>query len=75
MPPLTAGVEHLLFTLGEAGAQAEAIPDVLGSLLDAAASPRPRAELEAEAVRLGATADEAREILDDLLRDGVLAGG
>ncbi len=47
----------------------------LAALLRAAAEPRPRSELAATAVELGAEAHEADELLDDLLREGLLRAG
>jgi hypothetical protein len=44
----------------------------LVELLRAAAVPRPRDELARVAVTLGAEADEADELLEDLVRDGML---
>ncbi|MCB9568289.1 MAG: hypothetical protein H6710_13950 [Myxococcales bacterium] len=44
-----------------------------GDLLRAADPPRPRAEVVAAAIALGAEADEADELVADLLGDGLLA--
>jgi hypothetical protein len=43
-------------------------------LLRAAVVPRPRDELARVAETLGAEAHEAEELLDDLVRDGLLRG-
>ena len=50
------------------GTASEALVD----LLIAADPPRPRAELAAVAIELGAAADEAQELLDDLIAEGLL---
>lgn len=73
--PPKRGREYLLI---------EAKPDgsvALGSasrelveLLRAAADPRARGELASVAITLGAEVDEAEELLDDLVRDGLLRG-
>lgn len=55
---------------GDGGVQLGGGSEALNKLL--AAAPAPRETLEAAAVRLGASAEDAAEIIDDLLRDGLL---
>jgi hypothetical protein len=71
--PVTTKREHLLV---EAKADRSLVigtaSEALVGLLLAADPPRPRAELVAVAIELGAAADEAQGLLDDLIREGLL---
>jgi hypothetical protein len=62
--------EWLLIVWHQNSAAIEILPEALGHLL--AATPAPRSTLLATACTLGAEADEANEIIDDLIADGVL---
>ncbi len=71
LPPEPADVEHLLIERGpDGGVGIGGGSAALNGLL--AAAPAPRAVLEAAAVGLGATPEEAPGLLDDLIRDGLL---
>jgi len=71
LPPLISGSEPLL-VIAVTEPVVEALPESLADLLVYATEPRSRPELEAKAATLGATKQEAVEILDDLLSDGTL---
>ncbi|PRQ06418.1 hypothetical protein [Enhygromyxa salina] len=72
-PPRT-GLEHLLIEAKRDGGLALGTASAgLVGLLIAAERPRPRAELVTVAIELGAAADEADELLDDLIADGLLS--
>jgi hypothetical protein len=74
-PPPRRGQEHLLVEAKPDGTLALGTASApLVELLRAAEQPRPRASLRAAAIELGAEPDEADELLDDLLRDGLLRG-
>jgi hypothetical protein len=71
-PPRT-GREHLLIEAKADGSLAIGTASAaLVGLLIAAEPPRPRAELAAAAIELGAAPDEAHELLDDLIAEGLL---
>jgi hypothetical protein len=73
--PPKRGREYLLIEATPDGALAlGAASRELVELLIEAAIPRPRDELARVAVTLGAEAGEADELLDDLVRDGLLRG-
>jgi hypothetical protein len=76
-PPWRAGRgrEHLLVAHGEGGDTVGYGADGLHALLVAAASPRPRAQLQNVAVRAGATSAEAHTLLDELVSEGLLLEG
>ncbi|HGG58168.1 MAG TPA: hypothetical protein ENK31_10265 [Nannocystis exedens] len=71
--PPKGGAEYLLIE-GKSDGQTAlgGASEGLVRLLLAASRPRPRAEIAAAARRLGAEADEADELLDELLNDGLL---
>jgi hypothetical protein len=77
LPPLRGAEEQALLVLrhpeGEAGL--EEIPPALADLLQAARRPRPLEGLLEEARRLGAEPGEDREIVEGLVRDGLLTDG
>ena len=62
--------EWLLIVWHQDRAAIEILPEALGHLL--ATTPAPRSALITTACALGADADEANEIIDDLIADGVL---
>jgi hypothetical protein len=62
--------EWLLIVWQQDSATIEVLPEALGCLL--ATAPAPRSTLRATVCALGADADEANEIIDDLVADGVL---
>jgi hypothetical protein len=62
--------EWLLIVWHQDRAAIEILPEALGYLL--VTTPAPRSALVATACALGAEADEANEIIDDLISDGVL---
>lgn len=71
--PPRLGSEHLLIEAKGDGSMAiGTASEALVGLLIAADPPRPRAELAAVAIELGAAADEAQELLDDLIAEGLL---
>jgi hypothetical protein len=73
--PPKRGREYLLIEAkSDAGLALGTASRGLVELLRAAAVARPREELAGVAVTLGAEADEADELLDDLVRDGLLRG-
>jgi hypothetical protein len=64
---------HALVEVGEDGAAGvSAIPEALAALLEAAARPVAPATLIGRAMALGAERDEAAEIVDGLVADGLL---
>ncbi|MCB9705012.1 MAG: hypothetical protein H6711_24260 [Myxococcales bacterium] len=72
--PPKRGREHLLVEAKEGGeVSIGGASEALVDLLRAADPPRPRAEVVAAAIALGAEADEADELVADLLGDGLLA--
>lgn len=65
--------EHLLLEARtDGGMDLGTASEALVRLLRQAALPRPRPALEAEAVKRGAAAHEAAEVIDDLLAEGLL---
>ncbi|KIG16149.1 hypothetical protein DB30_04867 [Enhygromyxa salina] len=71
--PPRGGREHLLIEAkGDGSLAIGTASAALVGLLIAADPPRPRAELVAAAIELGAEADEADELLDDLIAEGLL---
>lgn len=64
--------EALLVQEKDGAALVERLPDALAALLGHARTPRSRAEILETAQRLGAEPADAEEILEDLLRDGLL---
>ena len=70
LPQETQEDEWLLIVWHQDSAAIEILPEALGHLL--ATTPAPRSALIATACALGAEADEANEIIDDLIADGVL---
>lgn len=69
----TQAEEHLLLEARPDGGMAlGTASEALVRLLRHAARPRPRRELEAEAVARGATREEAAGVIDDLLAEGLL---
>jgi hypothetical protein len=73
-PPARRGAERLLVTPGPAGAAFERPPAALADLLAASTHRRARAEVAAQARRLGA-GDEADAVVQSLLDDGLLHDG
>jgi hypothetical protein len=72
-PPLGESHDAVLVVRDGDGASVESLPMALASLL--AATPLARAELCALARRLGAEPGEGADIVDGLVRDGVLVWG
>lgn len=75
LPQPTTAQEWLLLVWHDAQETAaiEVLPEALGTLL--ATAPAQRAALVHTACTLGAESQEAQEILDDLIADGVLCAG
>jgi hypothetical protein len=72
-PPRGGPAEHLLVEAKVDGSLAiGTASEALVGLLIAADPPRPRDELIAVAIELGAAADEAQGLLDDLISEGLL---
>jgi hypothetical protein len=71
--PAIDGAEQVLVLRGPTGdVSLELLSDELAAVLAAAEREIPRARLVALAASLGATADEAQQIVDDLVADGLL---
>jgi hypothetical protein len=70
VPQETQEDEWLLIVWHQDSAAIEILPEALGYLL--ATTPAPRSALIATAGMFGAEADEANEIIDDLMADGVV---
>ncbi len=73
-PPARRGAERSLVTPGPAGASFERPPAALAELIAASAVRRSRADVTAQARRLGA-GDEADAVVQSLLDDGLLHDG
>jgi hypothetical protein len=72
-PAIGAPTEHVLVLRGPTGdVSLEPLSDELAAVLAAAEREVPRARLVALASSLGAGPDEARQVVDDLIADGLL---
>jgi uncharacterized protein (UPF0276 family) len=75
LPPPHPAEGHVLVRVDSAGlASVEGLPDALAVLLAAATRPTSRAALERLARAGGADPGEDREIVDELVADGILTG-